>query len=113
MSSGPVIHIVSFKYKNVDDAPEASRRFKALMTECKFHDGKPYILSLVAGSNNSPEEGSKGLEHTFIVTFPNLETRDYYLDVDVTHQEFKKYIGPLVEDKFKFDFIDGQLDIAK
>ncbi|KDQ49761.1 hypothetical protein JAAARDRAFT_42600 [Jaapia argillacea MUCL 33604] len=112
MSPAPVTHIVSFKYKNVADAPEAARRFQALLTECKL-DGKPYILSLTAGSNNSPEGASKGLQHTFVLIFPDLETRDYYLDVDIAHQEFKSYIRPLVQDAFIFDFVDGSFDIVE
>ncbi|KDQ49756.1 hypothetical protein JAAARDRAFT_200589 [Jaapia argillacea MUCL 33604] len=117
MPSAPVTHIASVRYKNVADAPEAARRFQALLTECKLHDGKPYITSLTAGSNVSPEGASKGIQlcgrlHMFILVFPDVEARDYYLHVDPVHQEFKKFIRPLIEDKFIFDFVDGSFDIT-
>ncbi|KZT30033.1 hypothetical protein NEOLEDRAFT_1126791 [Neolentinus lepideus HHB14362 ss-1] len=107
--SGPIIHIVSFKYKDPAVAPEASRKFQALKDECKLETGKgtPYIVSFVGGANNSTEGRTKGLQQTFILTFPDEASRDYYCDVDPAHQAFKKYIFPLIEDSFVFDFKDN------
>ncbi|TFK51164.1 hypothetical protein OE88DRAFT_1509208 [Heliocybe sulcata] len=61
--SGPIIHIVSFKYKDPSVAPEVSRKFQALKDECKLDNGKgaPYISNFVGGANNSNEGMTKGL----------------------------------------------------
>lgn len=31
-------------------------------------------------------------QHTFVVTFANLEDRDYYLDTDPAHLDFKQFV---------------------
>ncbi|EPQ53260.1 hypothetical protein GLOTRDRAFT_140121 [Gloeophyllum trabeum ATCC 11539] len=112
--SAPIVHIVSFKYKDPAVAPEAARKFAALKDECKLDNGKgaPYIASFAGGSNISPEGMTKGLHQTFVMTFPDIPTRDYYLDHDPAHQAFKDYIFPLVEDAFVFDFKDGSYALA-
>ena len=60
--SGQVVHLVMFKYRSDEEGIEVARRFQALATECLNKDGKPYIVSLTGGVNNSTEGFDKGLE---------------------------------------------------
>lgn len=111
--SPPITHIVLFKYR-----PDISwtafqthfTAFQALRTRCLHPStGKPYILSLRMGQNNSWEPFSKGLTHGFVLEFATQEHLDYYLLHDSVHAQFSRDAAPLVEDSVVVDIRDGVL----
>lgn len=59
-----ITHIVHFAYNcNEDTKKQIASRFLALKDQCVSKtSGKPYILSLIGGKNNSPEGMNDGLE---------------------------------------------------
>ncbi len=98
-------HIVCFKYKDEvssEEISEVAERFRNLKKQI------PYILSLVSGTNNSPENQSHGYSACFIVGFKSAEDRDYYVYKDSIHKVFKDFVGPLLDQVFVFDFADGK-----
>ncbi|KAM0790631.1 hypothetical protein ACM66B_004493 [Microbotryomycetes sp. NB124-2] len=105
---GIITHVVAFKY--TDDVTEAERhliasKFLALKDACHLKQSQqPYILSLTGGANNSPEGRNRGLDHCFVVTFANAQDRDYYLDTDPAHVEFKSSLSGKIADVFVFDY---------
>ncbi|GAA5836997.1 hypothetical protein JCM3766R1_006500 [Sporobolomyces carnicolor] len=106
---GIVTHIVSFRYK--DAATDAERHlvassFLALQSRCVGDDGQPY-LAVTGGRDNSTEHLSNGYHHSFVVTFENKEARDFYVERDAAHQQFKELAGRSVEQVFVFDFEAG------
>lgn len=69
-----ITHIVHFAYKPEVDLSTRhllASRFLLLLESCK-RDGKPYILSLTGGKQNSTEGVDKGLE---VCAFPHLSAR--------------------------------------
>lgn len=115
---GTVQHIVLFKYrKSVTPAQieEVRNRFLALKTVAK-RNGKPYILRLEAGAQNSGEGADHGFQEGFVVTFRSQGDRNYYVGTpivtdpkffDPAHQKFKDFVGPLLAEKdgaLVFDF---------
>lgn len=88
----PVIHVVSFKYK--DSVSSAERKdlydhFNTFRTECLYSDGKPYILDFKSSTKNtSVENAGKGFDDIFISTFPSQDHVKYYLEKDPVHLAF-------------------------
>ncbi|GAA5859002.1 hypothetical protein JCM8547_003963 [Rhodosporidiobolus lusitaniae] len=117
-----ITHIVSLCYKPSTSSAEkhlVGSRFLALQDQCLLPSswtaaedqaGKPY-LSVTGGRNNSPEGANKGFEHAWVVTFDSIEARDYYLDTDPVHQDFKAFVKDFVEDVFVVDFEAGVFSI--
>ena len=83
----PLTHIVIFQYKSdTDEAQKTALKegFLALRTKCLSpanftSPGAPYILNIIAGSNNSPEDQAKGYQvsrHTirFAIIFLNFRS---------------------------------------
>ena len=132
----PLTHIVIFQYKiDTDEAQKTAitEAFLALRDQCLSPDnftspGAPYILNIIAGSNNSSEDPGKGYQvsrhpnrfaiillnispirrqHAYIVTFASAQHRDYYVDHDPAHNAFKLLVGPLLEKVVVTDFVDG------
>jgi hypothetical protein len=48
-----------------------------------------------------------GITHAFIMEFDGAEDRDYYVDHDPAHLEFKKLAGPFLEKAQVIDFTNG------
>ena len=48
-----------------------------------------------------------GITHAFVVEFESSEDRDYYVNDDPIHNEFKKIAGKVLEKAQVIDFIDG------
>lgn len=88
----PVIHVVSFKYKDSVSAKEQGELWddlNALRTECLYTDGKPYIHDFKGSTENiSPEGAGKGFDVLFVSTFPSREHVKYYLEKDPVHLAF-------------------------
>jgi hypothetical protein len=114
---GLVRHIVLFSFAPgtaVDAVEETERRFRAL-AESRRSDGEPYIVSIVAGPQTSPEDTPHDLDLGFVVTFASEGDRNYYVGeplidderhFDAQHAAFKRFVGPLVDDVVVFDIVD-------
>lgn len=48
-----------------------------------------------------------GITHAFIVEFESKEHRDYYVNEDLAHAEFKEVAGKVLERAQVVDFTDG------
>lgn len=114
---GNVKHIVLFRYaESVTPAQKQAiiSRFLAL-TDSK-RAGKPYIVDITTGTQNSGEGLSGGYTQAFIVTFRSEGDRNFYVgtpfvdspnDYDLNHDAFKQFVGPYLADKngvLVFDF---------
>ncbi len=88
----PVIHVVSFKYKDSVSAQEQAELWdglNALRTECLYTDGKPYIQDFKGSTENiSPEGAGKGFDVLFVSTFPSRDHVKYYIEKDPVHLAF-------------------------
>ena len=88
----PVVHVVSFKYKDsvsTEERKELYDQFNTFRTACIYEDGKPYIQDFKSSSENiSPEGAGKGFDDMFISTFPSREHVTYYLEKDPVHLAF-------------------------
>jgi len=103
---GLVRHFVGFRYTNsttAADKAEIIRRYTALFNLCtRPDDGQPYIVSFDAGFNASSEGYDQQIEHGFVVTFPSVEMRDYFVgrpfqeSYDPNHDAFKAFVGPFL-----------------
>ena len=121
---GPVRHIVLFRYAaSVTNAQKAAvrRRFLALKKLC-VRGGKPYILSIAAGSQISGEGAGGGFEDGFVVAFRSQGDANYYIGspivtepgfFDPAHEAFKNFVGPFLRRTANssgvlvFDMADG------
>eukprot|EP00029_Vermamoeba_vermiformis_P004242 TRINITY_DN14780_c0_g1_i1.p1 TRINITY_DN14780_c0_g1~~TRINITY_DN14780_c0_g1_i1.p1 ORF type:complete len:148 (-),score=15.60 TRINITY_DN14780_c0_g1_i1:70-513(-) len=95
---------------------EVMKRFLALKDLCvNPNTGEPYILSLVAGTANSPEGLDQKMTQGYIVTFSNASDRNYYVGrpfftpFDPQHDAFKQFLLPLIDGGFIFDFTVGTM----
>ncbi|CED84965.1 Stress responsive alpha-beta barrel [Phaffia rhodozyma] len=108
----PIQHIVAFKYKldaNSSSVSTVASRFLELKERC-VRSGTTdarYIVRLVGGKENSPEGMTRGLQEIFLVEFENDDDRQYYLHTDPAHDEFKKFVTPLVQEAVILDFNEG------
>ncbi|QOD43242.1 Dabb family protein [Clavibacter zhangzhiyongii] len=105
---GLVHHVVLFRLR--DDAPagshaEVDRRFRALADSPHPDGSGPYIRSLHAGTQSSPEGVGRGFELGFVLTFSSEGDRNLYLGepliadparIDAQHAAFKEFVGPLL-----------------
>lgn len=101
--SGPVRHVVVFKYKD-----DATKKQIQVITDA-FRDLKnkiPGILSFERGVNNSPEGLNRGLTHIYLLTFEDEAARDAYLP-HPEHKAFGKILrdSGIFEEVFVVDYI--------
>jgi hypothetical protein len=105
---GLVHHVVLFRLRD-DAAPadrdEVERRFRALADSPHPDGSGPYIRSLHAGRQSSPEGVGRGFELGFVLTFSSEGDRNLYLGepliadpsrIDAQHAAFKEFVGPLL-----------------
>lgn len=111
--SAPITHIVLFKYRSDiswTTLQSHFEAFQALQQRCTHPStGRPYILSMRMGKNNSWEPHSKGMTHAFVLEFASQEHLDYYLLQDQVHAEFSRNAHPMIEDSVVVDIRDGVL----
>lgn len=114
---GLIRHIVLIRYSPaVTDAQRqaAIERFMSLK-ETELRDGKPYILDIEYGEQNSGEGADKNYEYAFIVTFKSEGDRNYYVGdpvvtepqyTDQSVKKFKNFAMPLIDEtkKLVFDY---------
>lgn len=93
-------HVVLFKFK-ADATPEQIDRvvagFRELPSKIKEIHGFEW------GTDNSPEQLSKGHTHCFLVTFRSEADRDAYLP-HPAHQAFVAVLKPILEDVTVVDY---------
>lgn len=106
---GVVRHVVLFRYRDhVTPAQkeEVLQRFRALATSPR-PDGRPYVVSIEAGTQTSGEGAGGGFEHGIVVTFASEGDRNFYVGtpvvddpahLDPEHARFKEFVGPLLAD---------------
>jgi len=104
---GTIKHIVLFRYLDTvtqEQKDEVKRRFLALQ-KLATREGKPYIVSIATGLQNSGEGVDQDLEQGFIVTLRSEGDRNFYVGqplindshfYDAAHQDFKNFVGPLL-----------------
>ncbi|SLM36705.1 Stress responsive alpha-beta barrel [Lasallia pustulata] len=68
---------------------------------------EPYVKTAVGGKDNSPEGAQAGITYGFLVEFANDEDRQYYLEKDPAHIEFKAAVAPAVTRAQVIDFVSG------
>ncbi|KAJ4369160.1 hypothetical protein N0V83_006244 [Neocucurbitaria cava] len=107
-----IVHVVLFEWKpelTEEKIQEACKGMLALKEQCiRPTSQKPYILSSSGGKNNSPEGHSGGLNHGFVVEFASAEDRDYYVNKDPAHQDFIKFVLPLIQGARIVDYEPGK-----
>lgn len=99
---GNIRHIVLFRYRDdIDgkDLQKIEQKFHELQTSRR--DGRPYILSIESGAQNSPEGLGQGFHQAYIVSFASQGDRNYYVGeplisdpalYDPMHHAFKSFI---------------------
>jgi hypothetical protein len=123
---GLLHHVVLFRLR--DDAPagshaEVERRFRALADSPHPDGSGPYIRSLHAGRQSSPEGVGRGFELGFVLTFSSEGDRNLYLGepliadpsrIDAQHAAFKEFVGPLLAPDphgvLVFDFTEAEAE---
>ena len=115
---GTTRHIVLFRYRadvNGKDLQEIQQKFHELQTSKR--NGRPYILSIESGAQNSPEGLGQGFHQAYIVSFASQGDRNYYVGeplitdpalYDPMHHAFKSFIMNYISDQessvLVFDF---------
>ncbi|MDR0253142.1 MAG: Dabb family protein [Brucellaceae bacterium] len=97
---GIIRHIILMRYS--PEITEAQRqatiqRFMSLK-ETELRNGKPYIVDIEYGEQNSGEGADHNYEYAFIVTFKSEGDRNYYVGYPIVSD--RKYTSYSVE-KFK------------
>lgn len=99
--SGKVLrHIVNLKYK--EEATEAQVN-EAVQIFLDLKNEIPEIEHIEWGVNDSKEGASKGLTHTFTLTFTDDHGREIYL-FDEAHIALVNKIGPIIADVLVMDY---------
>ena len=106
---GTIRHIVLFRYReDIDgtDLQKIEQKFHELQTSKR--DGRPYILSIESGAQNSPEGLGQGFHQAYIVSFASQGDRNYYVGeplitdpalYDPMHHAFKAFIANYISDQ--------------
>lgn len=113
---GTLRHMVMFRFRpEVTPAlrNEVTKRFLALASLSRRPDGKPVVVSIEAGPQNSGENSDLGLQEGYLVTFKSEGDRNFYVGrpivtdaryFDAAHDAFKTFAGPYLEKVVVFDF---------
>lgn len=113
---GTLRHMVMFRFRpEVTPAlrGEVTKRFLALASLSRRPDGKPVVVSIEAGAQNSGENNDLGLQEGYLVTFKSGGDRNFYVGrpivtdaryFDAAHEAFKTFAGPYLEKVVVFDF---------
>ncbi|KAI0114748.1 stress responsive A/B barrel domain protein [Daldinia grandis] len=106
-----VKHLVLFQFKadaGPDAVKEATSRMLGLKEGCLNPTSrKQYIRSLTGGKDNSIEGAQRSITHAFVVEFASIEDRNYYVNSDPHHSEFKNFILPFLENFLIVDYSEG------
>jgi lysophospholipase L1-like esterase len=99
-----VRHVVLFKFKE-DVTPEEVD--EVTLAFAKLPSKIDAIVDFEWGTDVSVEGKEKGFTHAFVVGFRDEAGRDEYLP-HPAHEEFKKLVGPRLDDVLVFDFHVGR-----
>ncbi|OTB20774.1 hypothetical protein K445DRAFT_92800 [Daldinia sp. EC12] len=107
----PVKHLVLLQFKDgasAETVKDGTSRMLSLKEGC-IHPTtrKQYIKALTGGKDISIEGAQNGITHAFVAEFESLEDRNYYVNQDPFHAEFKSYMVPRVEKFIVVDFAEG------
>ncbi|KAF2797937.1 hypothetical protein K505DRAFT_297450 [Melanomma pulvis-pyrius CBS 109.77] len=104
-------HIVLFQFKEGTSPitiKEMTSKMFSLKKSCIHPSTRsPYIISIAGGKDISTEDSQNGITHAFILQFFSNEDRDYYVDEDPVHQDFKAAAASVLEKAQVIDFQDG------
>lgn len=121
-SSGPVHHFVSFRFTASTSQRMIQKLvsgYMALKDACVDPiTNQTYIVNFLGGSPNSVEGFQQQMQVAFVVTFPNVYYRNYFVGrpfttpYDPHHDAFKTLIAPylyqpIAEGLIVIDFVDG------
>ncbi|KFH41568.1 hypothetical protein ACRE_077130 [Hapsidospora chrysogenum ATCC 11550] len=115
--SRPVTHVVLMSIKSSVEAANVKKvtdGMLELQQKC-IHPilQTPYILSIHGGANTASDGLDRGVTHAFILEFDSPEHRDYYLDHDVVHQEYREMVQPFLDlQSASIDFQNGKYSSA-
>ncbi|KAF2117585.1 stress responsive A/B barrel domain-containing protein [Lophiotrema nucula] len=106
-----ISHIVLFQFKkgtNQVTIKEINSKLLALKKSC-IHPGThlPYIVSITGGKDISIESKQDGFTHAFILRFYSKEDRNYYVEKDPAHKQFKDAAASVIEKVQVLDFQEG------
>ncbi|WP_338086135.1 Dabb family protein [Gluconacetobacter azotocaptans] len=113
---GVVRHMVLFRFlKSATpfQRAEVVRRFLELATDSRRPDGRPLVVSIETGVQNSGEGQDEGYEIAFLVTFRSEGDRNYYVGrpvvnqpglFDPAHDAFKVFAAPYLAGAMVFDY---------
>ncbi|KAF7367889.1 Stress responsive A/B barrel domain-containing protein [Mycena sanguinolenta] len=105
-----LVHIVMFRFK-ADASPEAVQeacaRMLSLKNDCLDREHQPYIESLTGGKDASIEGKQDGMQYAFVVKFKSPTDRDYYVETDPVHREFRESVAAIVEKVIVMDYNVG------
>jgi 6-phosphogluconolactonase (cycloisomerase 2 family) len=93
-------HIVHLKYK---DNATKEQVDKAVQAFANLKNQIPSVVNLEWGLNDSTEGHTKGLTHTFVITFKDENARENYL-FHKAHLELLKNYAPFFADAVVMDF---------
>ncbi|KAI0165865.1 stress responsive A/B barrel domain-containing protein [Xylariaceae sp. FL1272] len=104
----PLNHLVLLQLKadiSAETVDQVCNEFRALKDTCvRPESKKPYIRSLTGGKDNSPEGMQNGIQYAFVAEFENEADRDYYVNTDPSHKNFKITNGPKMEKVIVIDY---------
>lgn len=112
---GLVRHMVMFRYKPGTTAAvrrQIREQFLAMQQTAR-RQGRPYILSIETGTQNSGEGADQGLQDAFLITFRSEGDRNYYVGSPVittpayyepVHAQFKRFAFPHIQSAVVFDY---------
>ena len=100
-ATGPVRHVVLFKWK--DGTPAADIE-KAIQEFDRLPSKIPGIIGFERGVDSSPEGLARGFTHAFVVSFVDAAARDTYLP-HAEHKAFVEKVIPIVAEVLVVDFV--------
>ncbi|PSN68895.1 hypothetical protein BS50DRAFT_572073 [Corynespora cassiicola Philippines] len=105
------VHVVLFQFKQGTSPitiKEITSKLYALKKSCKHPSTRaPYIKSISGGKDISTEGLQDGFTHAFIMHFDTTTDRDYYVNNDPVHRDFKEAAAIVLEKTQVIDFQDG------
>ncbi|WP_231854133.1 Dabb family protein [Gluconacetobacter diazotrophicus] len=113
---GLVRHMVLFRFQKAVtpfQKAEIARRFLELAVDSRRPDGRPLVLSIESGIQDSGEGQDEGYEMGFLVSFASEGDRNYYVGrpvvtapgfFDPAHDAFKAFASPYLAGAMVFDY---------
>jgi hypothetical protein len=98
--SGPLRHVVAFKFKPEATKEQIQEIVAAFQKLPQKIDG---ITAFEWGTDNSPEGLADGFTHCFVVTFKDTKSREAYLP-HPAHQDFVGILKPKLDKVFVIDY---------